>query len=220
MAFAIHNRVSCIGYLGAPNQEMFSYGFNIGVTQNVIPSQGPEILQDIVDDITAFHGRANTHISNGAVLTMVKFAQIGADGKYTKDPVIFTVNQAGGVTSNQAFTLPQSALAISLGTARRGPTGRGRFYIPLPVLDVDAADGFRFNPNVALAIRDSAATLLNDVNNAPGIDYFGTEPEVVIASSKGYNTRVTTVRVGRIVDTIRSRRNQLAEIYTPDAAIS
>jgi len=77
-----------------------------------------------------------------------------------------------------------------------------------------AANGWLIAESDVNTIRARAATMLSDINNAPGYDSGGA-PTVVVASTKGYNTPVTGVRVGRVMDTIRSRRRQLSESYGP-----
>jgi hypothetical protein len=49
------------------------------------------------------------------------------------------------------------------------------------------------------------------VNNQPGFDQNGNV--VVVASTFGALTPVTAVSIGRVLDTMRSRRNALQEAY-------
>jgi hypothetical protein len=62
-------------------------------------------------------------------------------------------------------------------------------------------------------MQASAAQLITDMGNENGIDVTG--QRVVVVSSKGYNSEVTGVRVGRVLDTMRSRRRSLPETYDP-----
>ena len=55
------------------------------------------------------------------------------------------------------------------------------------------------------------------MNNRPGVDF--SDVVVVIASTKGTNSPVTAVRVGRVPDTIRSRRTALPEGYGTAAPV-
>lgn len=224
MVFAPHLRVTALGRLGTPEAERFSYGLNMApdggfVSLGDFAGMTALHITDLCDSVKDFHGRANSRISASAVLETVKLALIGADGKYLADPVTRAYAQPGGVAADFKVT-PQSALAISLGTARRGATGRGRFFIPMFIGDCDPADFFRITSAQALLVRDSAATMINDMNNWPGIDVIVASWRVVVASTKGYNTKVNTLRVGRVIDTIRSRRGALTETYTATAAIA
>jgi hypothetical protein len=65
----------------------------------------------------------------------------------------------------------------------------------------------RLSEEDALDIATRCAALINSLNGSIG---FG---GVVVASSKGYLSGVTGVKVGRAVDTIRSRRSDLPEGY-------
>jgi len=232
MPFAPHVRVSALGRLGAIGGERFSYSVNIttasaGTFPDLFGAGQREIWQDVANSVKDFHGSPDAKISGDAVLDTVKIVRIipppagytvkpGQElphGIYDGNPQIFEFNQPGGV-AGQAGQNPQDALAVSLVTARRGPTGKGRFYIPLPVVMGLAANGWLIAESDVNTIRARAATMLSDINNAPGYDSGGA-PTVVVASTKGYNTPVTGVRVGRVMDTIRSRRRQLSESYGP-----
>lgn len=215
--FEPHIRVSCIGRLGNPEADRFTFSVNMDSSN---PPLGISWLEDntveaadLADDCVAFFGRANTRISQAATLDTVKIAHIGVTGAYVGDPVIIAVNQTGSIVQTGA-TLPQNALAVTLNTGRRGPSGRGRFFIPMPEVSVDSTDGFHINMPQAELIASSAEQFIEALNNHPGID--SGNMHVVVASTKGFNTGVSSIRVGRVVDTIRSRRNKLTEAYTPN----
>lgn len=226
MAYAPHQRLTLSGDLGVVNgapAEHFSFGVSL-----VHPAPGGDNptgldydndqLNDIVADSVAFFARPETRISPSAVLKQVKLAWIGADGKYTRDPFIAAVNQAGqGATGGQTGTLhaPQVALAVSLGTGQRGASKRGRFYLPSPYINLDGTleipDGIRDD------VQASAAQWITDLNDEPGLDVLALT--VIVASTKGFNTAVSSVRVGRALDTIRTRRRSLGENYDPPTSV-
>ncbi len=220
MPFAQHIRMSMLGTFGpagggGDRVEAFSYSLNLSdPAGSVDPVDDEAQALDLAADATAFHGTPNAKISAQAVLQTVKFARIGPDGRYIGNPRSVNVNQAGG---GGALKYPfQIALAVSLSTARRGATGRGRFFLPSPTFIVASETGQFLQPDInaaALAVQ----TFLNNVNNQPGLE--GSAPRVVVASSKGYNTNVSGVRIGSVPDTIRSRRRQLLETYSPTAAV-
>lgn len=228
MPFAPHYRITALGQFGSGPSEIFSYGLNmefgstpIGELVDAGPNQAA--LDDMADDLAAFHGRAESKISIAAHLTAVKIAHIGADGKYTQDPFIKSFAVNGGVDDRIGATWfvprpPQVACAVSLNTDLRGPSGKGRFYLPLPAVSVEATNSYRMSVADAESIRGSVKTLLDSLNNNPGFDIFS--PSVVVASTKGFNTPVTSVRVGRVLDTIRTRRNKLVESYTADVDLA
>lgn len=226
MPYAPHYRLTCSGRIGIDPAagEEFSFGlalaeYPFGPIFDVESGSGSvggmvslnqDQRDDVVADCVALFARPGTFLGAYSVLTQVKLASIGADGKYTADPFIAEVNQAGGTSGGVVYP-PQVALAVSLTTERRGASGRGRFFLPPPVINVD-----QNTMMIADANRDSIATscaqFLNDLNNEPGIDSVGLR--VVVASTKGFNSLVTGVRVGRTLDTIRSRRRSLSEDYS------
>ncbi len=221
MAFAQHIRMSMIGTFGPAGggglrTEAFTYSLNLSdplAAEDPVDDENQAM--DLAADAVAFHGSPTAKISAQAVLQMVKFARIGPDGRYLAAPRMVEVNQAGG---GGALRYPfQIALAVSLSTERRGPSGRGRFFLPSPTFNLGAETGQFPTTEIAdatLAVR----TFLNAVNDQPGLE--GNAPRVVVASSKGFNTDVTGVRIGTVPDTIRSRRRQLVETYSAIQAVS
>jgi len=153
------------------------------------------------------------------VMPMHCSANIGADGKYTTDPYVKDVSDTPGAISGTgagSFVPPAVALAVSLMTGRRGAGGRGRFYLPQPVIAM-GADQIIPLAN-AEAVRTRTAQFIAALNNQPGLDEFPMDVHVI--SSKGFSTKVNAVRVGRAHDTMRSRRRSLDEAYTLPAAVS
>jgi hypothetical protein len=213
--FAPHLRLSAIGHLGDPGAgEDFVFTISIGTPQGIpaLPASGWDgYASDCANDLRAFFKQATTHVSGRAVLREAKLAFIGADGRYTRDPYLVPIADGAGAGSDQGQTLPQAALAVSLVTERRGPSGKGRFYLPMPVLPI----GFSLLADQAQCqeVAVNAAQLIANLGNAPGWDV--DSGGVVVASTKGFNTPVTGVRVGRVVDTIRTRRRSLSESYGP-----
>ncbi len=219
MPFADHIRVTCSGILGNTNiprvgQDIFSFRVNMSDpgTHNKYNQAG---LNDVIADCSAFFSRPSTGIGNQAVLTQVKMGRIGPLGKYREAPLVSGVLNVGGGGAVGSIYPPQVSVAVSLTTDRLGATGRGRFYIPLPVQAM--GQDYLLNATNATDLRTSVVTWLNALNNWPDIE--AGVPRVVVASSKGYNSNVTGVRVGRAFDTIRTRRNDLQESYTSTAVV-
>jgi hypothetical protein len=219
MVFANHLRLSVSGVFsggaGDPAYEAWAWRLNLSDPPAGGGNFSLDAFQDLRADVIAFHTNAASRIGDNAKITQVKLARIGPDGKYNGDPFfddgLFVPGAAGG--NNHP---PQVALACSMQTARRGPSGRGRIFLPAPQIAVLAGTGLG-DAAVILGVRDAFATLITNINNKAGID--ANASQVVVASSKGYNTDVTTVRVGRALDTIRSRRTSLDEKYTDVALV-
>lgn len=217
MPYATHLRLTMRGEVRneGTKVEEFIYGLNLAGGGPLLDEFNQDALNDLAADAVAFHGRPTSYIDPAAVLTEVKLARIGPDGKYTDDPFVVAVSQAGSGQSLHRHPF-QVSLAVSLDTEKRGPRGRGRFYMPMPTMPV-AADG-TVATVLAEEVRDSAKTFIDAVNNSPGFDL--TDTRVVVASSFGTNSPVTEVRVGRVLDTIRTRRRQLSEKYSAPAQIA
>ncbi len=208
--YADHYRLTVRGLLGtvlAPLEE-FSYGLNLSRPLG-LDGVG-NLIDDVVADVTAFHGSVAAAIWNGAIVREVKLAAIGADGRYISEAAIAEVNIPGGMGGAAPQNPFQVALAISLGTGQRGASKRGRFFLPTP--NVGVGSNGLISVGAADQVRNAAQTFLNNLNNWPGLE--SNSPKVTIASIKGFNTDVTEVRVGRALDTIRSRRGGLPEAYT------
>jgi hypothetical protein len=217
MPFAPHLRITVSGLLGAagnPAFEEFSYRLNYAGDGYRL-RYSPQAAADFAADTAAFMTRVQSRFSTQVLATELKVAPIGPDGLYEDGPIIAPMNTrgAGGGPSTSPS---QVALAVSLTTPLRGPSGKGRFFLPMPFLSI-GPDGLVAEANVQ-AVAVSAQTYLNDLNNGVGLDL--TAARVVVASTKGFNSPVTGVRVGRALDTIRSRRQALLEAYGATLPVS
>ncbi len=220
-AFINHLRLTLSGefqgHSNAAVYERFSFRVNMSDPGDVSSSRfSADGLADVVADCTAFFGSPGAAISADCRLREVKWAKIGPNGLYRADPLIAAVNTPGGGGPGLRYP-PQIALAVSLQSATRGPRGKGRFYLPGPSLAFDPSDAL-IAAAAAGGVRDAATAWLNNLNAWPGID--ANDPKVTIASTSGINSDVTGVRVGRALDTIRSRRGDLPEGYTPLSVVA
>lgn len=210
-----------------PGAEIWSCGLRLGALDNSIGgafdyegAQVDTLLDYYVTKITAFHQRAVSMISNRAKLDFVKLNKIGVDGHYAdqgNSHVRFLNPKIdGGGVGNAPPN--QVALALTLTTdVQRGPANKGRIYIPLPMA-VPAPDGLISDAD-ATAIMHSFRTLLEDISDTPGIDSDAT-PDVLVMSRKAGSPAaryVTGVKVGRVLDTQRRRRNAIRENYVSEA---
>lgn len=138
----------------------------------------------------------------------LKWAPQTTAGRYpdSNDAIEFLRETA--LVGNSGDSYPQIALALSMRTARtRGYASNGRMYLPnaRPIL---ASTGLISQSDV-----DSAAfigaTFVAAVNNV-GLG------SAVVGSTVGAGRfeAITAVRVGRVMDTQRRRRNQLPELYS------
>lgn len=217
MTFEPHYRISAVGTLGplAAPVESFSYGLSMardggeGGEDGVVAMNRDQAV-DIAEDFRSYHADVNTAIAPSAILKQVVVAKINALGNYSSDPFVIDVAPTPGGGADRG-SLPQASLCVSFGTERYGPTGMGRFFLPMPSHAVGA--DFSIGALAAEAVRNRTVQLVDNLNDEPGIDVLGIG--VCVSSTKGYNSRVTKVRVGRVIDTMRSRRRSLLEQYTP-----
>jgi hypothetical protein len=202
MATPGHTRVTFIGTFGAAASPVESWSFRLNFRPPSLSSNLQAIAGHAAD---SWLSRLAPIQPTNVILRQVKCAQIGDDGKYVTDPGIVEPGQAGTQPGSLLYP-PQVAVVVSLLTNTRGAKGRGRIFLPAPrhpiigndcLLEVQAQDD----------IRTRAAGLMSDLNEIAGL---GT---VVVASSSGVLSDVTSIRVGRALDTMRSRRRNLGEAY-------
>lgn len=208
MVYAPHRKVTLAGTLGTAPGEFFSFGFAMDESHFTL-GQDQVAFEEIRGECIGFFTSPLSYIHPRAVLRQVKIAKIGADGRYVDGPIfddsLASPGGAGGATLHPF----QVSLAVSLVTDRRGPSGKGRFYLPLPVAGVTDAGLVSGDITQDVALR--VATFLDAVANRNGADT--AQPAVVVASTKGFLSPVRGVRVGRVLDTIRTRRRSLEEQY-------
>jgi hypothetical protein len=193
-----------------PGGEEFSCGVRMAWTTAGTSNDPIAMLPGISAAISAFHSDANSQISPRALLTFVKANFIGPDGHYasqtTHEQALASVPGGGNVAMT---TANQVAMVVSLTTGFvRGPAHRGRFYMPLPCMAVQA-DGAVGVP-AREALKGTANTLLTALN-AVNAQY-----KVAVFSRKAgapAHRTVTGIEVGRVLDTQRRRRSKVPENY-------
>lgn len=180
------------------------------------PEPGPDAVpQGVVDAVAALHTSAR--ISQAARLTALKLNMIGENGRYlSQSETVWHDYGAPGLAGGGGnYFPPQVALAVSLLTdSSRGRAHAGRFYLPTPAAGIEG-DG-RWGAGPATEVAASVTTMLDAINGAVSGYTVG------VASDIGTGTfrRCTGIRVGRTLDTIRSRRTSLPEAYVIGASLS
>ena len=181
-----------------------------------ITSITTQLLGDLADQLQLFWSGSGFEITSNAVLHSFKLNEIGPDGKYvqeTTNEFVFGTPVPGG---HPIFPPAQIAVAITLRTgAERGPASKGRMYFP-GMSGYDSVDGSgRAGAAAALTKAQTAARMFEAINTAYATSTSGDEARarVGVASKVGAGRfrPVTHVTVGRVPDTIRSRRSSLVE---------
>jgi hypothetical protein len=180
------------------------------------------VWTDLSNDCQIWFSRPQSRIKPWARLRGVKFAAIGADGRYTGPPIERDAfnTPGGGSGSLGASSHPyQVALATTFHTS--GDLGRlkGRIYQPAPDIPSSGATG-QIAIEAADEVRGSMDQFLEAIGNQPGADVL--DLRAVVASqgrrnpdgsqrTPPQNVAITGVSVGRVLDTIRSRRNKITD---------
>jgi hypothetical protein len=215
MPYVPHTRLTFGGTLGSGAvKEAWSCGLQVGGEgTDAVLTIPAGALTACASAVQAWFIRAASGIHSSARIEFLKLAVVDATGHYPAgtQSQVATLG-ANGASGGDGHPF-QIAQVVSLNTALRGPSGRGRFYSPLPAGVVDS-DGL-VTAAQAAGVASSAAQLLSAINAA-----FPDSARVVVASSKGFNSTVTSVRVGRALDTVRSRRTGVGENYSPNAAVT
>lgn len=210
-----HTRITFSGHVGGSSTSITErWSFSLNSADAVAISGATEAELDAIaaGANAAYHGSLNNGMPSNCFLTSVKVASIDALGQYRQrgdgsyvlgeDNTIRT-----GVEAASGMPL-QVALCVSLTTARSGPTGKGRFFLPWPALSLDTTT--RLIPtNQMTDVVSRTKTFLGALNDLTGIN-------LAVVSSKGYASDVTGFRIGRAPDTMRSRREDLIESYVSD----
>lgn len=218
VAFVPHLRVSFSGTMGPAATPAEIFSFNVCLSpppSSPVPGRG---------DLTTMAAGCSTgllpllnRISNGAQVRRTRVALVGPEGKVLRDDTgayLQGDDETVRVGSGGPPTYPtQIALAVSLVTGTPDAVGRGRFYLPSPINPV-GADMRLAEADIPFILGDLRTFLVNVQTACNG----SPDPVLCVASqgsvSKGIapqNRTVTAIRVGRVLDTMRSRRNQLEE---------
>jgi hypothetical protein len=147
-------------------------------------------------------------LSNKAKLQVIKLNNIGPDGRYVQPYTVeyeYPTPVAGG---SSAKPPAQNALAVSTTTGfSRGRAHQGRWYLPIP--GAVLADDGRIDPTATSYILQSSRAFVTQLNAAlsPWV------ASVVSNVGPGEQRTITGLKVGRVMDTIRSRREKFDEDY-------
>lgn len=186
-----------------------TFAFSISLIEATLPTpEAPdEIPPEVVTAVSNFF-QTTGMISSECRLTTLKLNLIGTNGRYVNDETVLTELEPSVAGTGSQKPPPQNALAITLDTGvRRGRAHAGRFYVPC------FASGLNSSGLIGTAVAGIYATaagiMLDDLNEALVPWQVG----VVSNLGTGEQRRVQAVRVGQVVDTIRSRRTSLDEGY-------
>lgn len=200
-------RLVAIGSLPGGEQWTWSLSFIADFSTLDPPATVP---QGVIDALETFHESTEVGLGTGVLLNAVKLNEIGTDGRYVSpSATVEHIWDPPVGASNTVQVPPQTAVAISLLTAKkRGLAHRGRFF--LPVLGYTTGPDGRMSAVRQAGLGAAVVTMLQDLNTALGPNQV---LGVVSDRRTGASNPVTDIAVGRVYDTIRSRRKKLVEDY-------
>jgi hypothetical protein len=190
--------------------------WQFGVRCRATPVAGVLDLDSLVNAMAAptqtLWTNATMGFTNAARLLSLKAAYILETGKYPADVAASVYTYPAPVLGSNAgtFPLPQQTLAVSFsGNTPRGRASKGRIYLP-PQNFAITNDG-RISVAAADAFEAPIVTWLTALKGTAQVG------EILIMSKldAGKTTVINKVSIGRVVDTMRSRRRSLLEARTP-----
>lgn len=215
MAVPTHFKFTFRGvFLGTP--EIWSFGMHFSRTATGNPDAE---VTDI--DQSAVTAALTGLLTGGGLAPFNQYTeatdwrayQIGTDGKMEGNPLVVDVSAAHIKGPGGVKLPPQIALVVTTVASDRGPGRFGRFYLPGPSQTMEA--DFRLSETNATAYAEAATNFLKAVSDAidmpGGID----SSECVNISARpapnGTIQVVDHVEVGKVYDTLRTRRNKMLE---------
>ncbi len=218
-----HYRITLEGVYGTAANPLEIWRTGVNVQAGSGPSAPGVILparaQAIYDGfVTAYMG----NVRSSCVLTACDIRFIGALGRQPTEPDgSFTstarheANTPGSMSGGVQYPF-QIAYVASLLTARSGPEGKGRMFLPTPGFALEN-DG-RLPAALGGQVAEPLVNWIRLINTQFAAD--GADPRrVSVISSKNLSSPVTGMRVGRVLDTQRRRRGDLLEGYSPTVAV-
>lgn len=159
----------------------------------------------MVGALSTFYDAIKGKIPTDSRLVGIRISAFDAQGKVIGGANQFTLatpHPGSGTVGTQ--TPPQIAVVASLRTGRRGPSGRGRMYLPLN--SATPSSGV-----MGSADRTLVATSVSQL--CSNLWALGHVPAVVNPKALTYSG-ITSVECGNMFDTQRRRRNQALESRT------
>jgi len=177
---------------------------------------------DIANTVGSFLSSMKSGLSNAYELDSIRIYPCGPDGKTLTAPSIY---EPTGTTFNGTSTdtlPPDVSIAVSFGSATRGPSGRGRIFLgglgAVMLANTGLVSGLYANN-----LKAYSATMLQDLKTQCGDSgapcRYGYIPAIWTrtATKGGANANtasvINSVRVGDEFDTQKRRDRQRQDIY-------
>lgn len=212
--------------IGSLYTDVFNFSLSIvpraGTGFLGLPAVSPTLLTAVAGAVSTWFpkalGSGGVSPITSAKLTSVKLNRIGTDGKYLDAVTRENIYGAPIAGPSNAHPPAQLTLVATLQSAvPRGAASKGRFFLPptAPIQEV-GTDG-RLTIAQATDHANGVKGLIDSLNAVYASAHTGDDAlgRVGIASNSGGGQfrEVVSVRIGRTVDTMRSRRNKIPEDY-------
>jgi hypothetical protein len=214
MATPAHTRVTFSGIFTAPAGPVEIWSCNL----NCRPlNTGPGLDRAAHRMMSLWGAEIAQYLGSSVQLTRTRVALVGPNGHVDRDAnggyrQVDDNTLVPGTFTNPTVYPTQAALVISLQSARAGASGKGRLFMPAPGRPLDP--DYRLDAGYCQRIAASWARVVANAQSTDTTTDTATLGAVVVASpTSGVLSDVTSVRVGRVIDTMRSRRNALLEDY-------
>nr|CRY96015.1 hypothetical protein [uncultured prokaryote] len=199
-----------------PGPETFA--MNITLAPVIPPNISGDVPDDVPGGVIDAVNRywASAKVGGNCEVTTLKLNLISVDGRYVNDDTVQYDYSTPLEGSGTAKYPNQVALKITTRTAKkRGRAHAGGWFLPSPsyvlsaTLDlISAAD--------ALSAATAAQEFVEDLNAALP----GWQVAVVSKVGTGATQPVTYLSVGRVLDTMRSRRTSVDEQYVDSPLVT
>lgn len=168
--------------------------------------QEEEALDEYAAVIQAWHTSGGA-IGSRALLRWVKLNAIMPTGKYRETYTNLYELPAPAAGGQQTLYPNQISLVATLTTgASRGLASRGRLFLPCPAAPIVQPEG-TMSATVAAGVAVAVAGFINNLNAVRPL----ARVSIFSDTREGAHREVTGVEVGRVLDTMTSRRTSLDE---------
>jgi len=164
------------------------------------------------DALATYWTSFKPYIGTGTKLAWMKANRVGTNGKYldgTTNLYTWPTPLPGTDTAN---AINQASVVVTTTTGiARGRAHAGRFFLPSMRPFIDGTTG-TFTSADSTVFANGAATFLSALNDAANFVIDQLRCSVMSNLGSGVDHDITGVKVGRVVDTQRRRRNKIAEL--------
>lgn len=201
-----HSHLSFRGHLGSPtaSPEEWQCGLNFDFFGD-FPAP---TLADVVTATTTMWAEPAMAFGPSCSLKEIRFSKVSATGAQEGPTTVVAAAAANGGSGNNHPW--QDTLALTLVADGRGKGTKGRIYLPPQSYTVDVNTGLASDTAIQ-GMMPILKTWINALKTAMTGDLL-IVGHAGITGPAGVKP-VTSLRIGHVVDTMRSRRRSLAEAY-------